>query len=592
MKNMSRKRLILLVLFSGFVLSLFAAPRVTSWIHQGDPGGQYGFQLEESAHSLGIDFIHEVSPFDPKIKNITPWIQGMEGASVTVCDFDNDGWPDIYVTNNRIGSMNRLYMNRGGKRFEEVAEKAGVADVNRAGTGISTGATCADYNNDGYEDLLVSKWGNLELFRNNGDGTFTKVTHEAGLGEWIYASDAIWWDFNRDGCLDIYVGAYWRAEHNLWHLDTTRIMQDDIDISRNGGRNKLYEQMKSGDRCSGTFKEVSQQYGVDDSGWTLAVGAADLNGKGFPDLYVANDYGPDSLFLNIDGSHFKKLTERRGIGDDTKKGMNVAFGDFKNSGRLGIYVTNITEPGYLVEGNMLWENLGNGRFRDVAWSVGAADCGWAWGAVFGDLNNDGYLDIYCANGMVSANPKTEYWYDLFTMSVGINLILEDAATWPSMDSKSWSGYQRSCVFLNDGRGRFRDVAEKVGATDLYDGRGVALADLDRNGTLDVIVANLKGPLLVYLNRVDPSRKWIQFRLQGTKSNRSAIGAQVTVHWNNQMQVQVLDGGGGYSSHSEKLLHFGLGENPKLDHAEIRWPSGKIQVLRQLEPNKLYVVEEP
>jgi len=181
---------------------------------------------------------------------------------------------------------------------------------------------------------------------------------------------------------------------------------------------------------------------------------------------------------------------------------------------------------------------------------------------------------------------------LFTMSVGINLILEDAATWPSMDSKSWSGYQRSCVFLNDGRGRFRDVAEKVGATDLYDGRGVAFADLDRDGTLDVIVANNKGPLLVYLNRVDPSRKWIQFRLRGTKSNRSAIGAQVTLHWNNQMQVQVLDGGGGYSGHSEKLIHFGLGENPKLDHAEIRWPSGKMQVLRQLEPNKLYAVEEP
>ena len=194
--------------------------------------------------------------------------------------------------------------------------------------------------------------------------------------------------------------------------------------------------------------------------------------------------------------------------------------------------------------------------------------------------------------MVSANPKTEYWYDLFTMSVGINLILEDAATWPAMDSKSWSGHQRSRVFLNDGRGRFRDVSAKVEVNDLYDGRGVALADLDRDGTLDVIVANNKGPLLVYLNRVDPSRKWIQFRLKGTKSNRSAIGAQVTLHWNNQMQVQVLDGGGGDSGHSEKLLHFGLGGNPKLDHAEIRWPSGKIQVLRQLEPNKSYVVEEP
>ncbi|MBI4488243.1 MAG: CRTAC1 family protein [Deltaproteobacteria bacterium] len=589
---MTRERLILFVLFSGFVVLLFTVPRVASWIHQGDPGKEYGFHLEESAHSLGIDFVYEVSPFDPKIENITPWIQAMHGASVAICDFNNDGWPDIYVTNTRIGSKNRLYINHGGKRFEEVAEEAGIADVNRPGTGISTGAACADYDNDGYEDLLLYKWGNLELFRNDGDGTFTRVTQEAGLGEWIYASDAIWWDFNRDGCLDIYVGAYWRAEHNLWNLNTTRIMQDDFDRSRNGGRNKLYEQTKTGDRCAGTFKEVSRQYGLDDTGWTLGVGAADLDGNGFPDLYVANDYGPDALFLNIDGSHFKKLIERHGIGDDTKKGMNVAFGDFKNLGWLSIYVTNITEPGYLVEGNMLWENLGNGQFRDVAWNVGAADCGWAWGAVFGDLNNDGHLDIYCANGMVSAAPKTEYWYDLFTMSVGINLILEDAATWPPMKNKSWSGYQLSRVFLNDGKGRFRDVAEKVGVHNLYDGRGVALADLDRDGALDLVVANLHGPLLVYLNHVDPGRKWIQFRLKGTKSNRSAIGTEITLYWNNQKQVQVLDGGGGHSGHSEKLLHFGLGENPKLDHAEIRWPSGRIQLLRQLEPNRLYVVEEP
>ena len=161
-----------------------------------------------------------------------------------------------------------------------------------------------------------------------------------------------------------------------------------------------------------------------------------------------------------------------------------------------------------------------------------------------------------------------------------------------MRDKSWSGYQRSRVFLNDGRGRFQDVAAAVGALDRYDGRGVATADLDRNGTVDVIVANNKGPLVIYLNRVAPSREWIQFRLRGTRSNRSAIGAQVTLHWNDQKQVQVLNGGGGYTGKSEKLLHFGLGEHPQLHHAEIRWPSGQIQVLRDLEPRKSYVVEEP
>jgi enediyne biosynthesis protein E4 len=591
---MATKRLSLIIPFAFSILALFAFSRVSGWLNHDSVHGGFGFHLRESAHSLGIDFVHEISRLDPKIKNTAPMIVRLAGgASVAVCDFNNDGWPDLYVANSQFGTKNRLYINHEGKRFEDVAEKAGVADLNLPDKGVSTGAACADYDNDGNEDLLVHRWGHLELFRNNGDGTFTNVTSRAGLDkDWIYASGATWWDFNRDGCLDLYVGAYYRPEYNLWNLNTTRIYTDDFERARNGGRNKLYEQVKDNGRCTGTFQEASQKYGIDDPGWTLAVGAADLDGNGFPDLYVANDFGPDSLFLNLDGSHFKKLVERHGIGDDTKKGMNVAFGDFNNSGRLSIYVTNITEPGFLVEGNMLWENLGNGKFRDVAWNVGAAECGWAWGAVFGDLNNDGHVDIYAVNGMVSGAPNTEYWYDLFTMSVGINLIIEDLGTWPPMGDKSFSGHQRPCVFLNSGDGVFRDVASKAGVNERFDGRGVALADLDRNGTLDVIVANQNGPLLVYLNSVEPERKWIQFRLKGTKSNRSAIGTQVTLYWNNQKQVQVLDGGGGYTGHSEKLLHFGLGKDPKLDRAEIRWPSGKVQTLRDLEPNKLHVVEEP
>ncbi|MFQ5684741.1 MAG: FG-GAP-like repeat-containing protein [Candidatus Binatia bacterium] len=584
---MTRKRLVLLGLLLTSILLLFVVPRVYRRMDGSGNGEVFGFQLQESAHSLGIEFVHEISRLDPKIANVTPMIAGFSGASVSIADVNNDGWPDLYVTNSRIGSKNRLYVNRDGTVFDEEAVRAGVADVNRPGTGVSTGSAWADYDNDGHEDLLLVKWGNPELFRNNGDGTFTRVTQEARLRPWIYASDAIWWDFNRDGCLDIYMAAYFRPEHNLWNLDTTRILQEDFEQSRNGGRNQLYE-----GHCDGTFKEVSEKYGLDDPGWTFAVGAADLDGNGFPDLYVANDFGPDALFLNIDGSHFERVVERHGIGDDTKKGMNVDFGDFRNSGRLGIYVTNITEPGFLVEGNMLWENLGSGHFREVAWKVGAADGGWGWGAQFGDLNNDGYVDIYAVNGMVSAGPKDEYWYDLTNMSIGVNLIIEDAATWPAMKHRSFSGYQRARVFLNDGKGRFRDVADKVGVKDRFDGRTAALADLDRNGTLDVIVANQRGPLLAYLNHVDSKRKWIQFRLKGTESNRSAIGAEVTLYWNDQKQVQVINGGNGYGGHSERLLHFGLGENPKVHRAEIQWPSGKMQVLRGLESNKLHVVVEP
>ncbi|MFQ5683287.1 MAG: CRTAC1 family protein [Candidatus Binatia bacterium] len=589
---MTRKRLVLLGLLLTSIVLLFVVPRVYRWMDRSGNGEVIGFQLQESARSLGIDFVHETARFDPRLNNINPWLAGLSGASATISDFNSDGWPDIYVTNSRIGSKNRLYLNRQGTGFNEVAETAGIADVNRTGTGVSTGSAWGDYDNDGDEDLLLYKWGRLDLFRNNRNGTLTRVTNKAGLGDWIYASSAIWWDFNRDGCLDIYVGAYFRAENDLWHLKTTRIMQEDFERSRNGGRNKLYEQVKTAKRCQGTFREASQRYGLGHTGWTFTVASADIDGNGYADLYVANDYGPDALFLNVDGSHFKKIVEHHGIGDDTKKGMGVAFGDFKNSGRLSIYVTNIIKPGYLIEGNLLWENLGNGQFRDVAWELGSADGGWGWGTQFGDFNNDGYLDIYCANGMVSGKPGSEYWYDLFNMSIGVDLILEDAATWPPMEQKTWSGYQLSRVFLNDGRGRYRDVAKTVGVTDRFDGRGVALADLDRNGTLDVIVANQRGPLLVYLNHVEPSKKWIRFRLRGTQSNRNAIGARVTLYWNDQMQVQENNGGTGYASQSEKVLHFGLGRDPELHRAEIRWPSGRTQVLRGLKPDKVIMATEP
>jgi hypothetical protein len=567
-------------------VSPFAYIHFADGTNQGDGAAEFGSSLTESAQFLKIKFIHEGPEFDPIIKNVMPWMASL-GASAAIADINNDGWPDVYVTNSRIGSKNRLYLNRGGGTFEEVAEKAGVADVNRQDTGVSMGAAWGDCDNNGYEDLLLFKWGYLELFRNDGDGTFARVTREAGLGDWIYANDAIWWDFNRDGCLDIYVAAYFRPEHNLWHLDTTRILHNDFERSQNAGRNKLYE-----NQCNGTFKEVSQRYGLDDPGWSLSVGAADLDGNGWSDLYVANDFGPDSLFLNRDGSHFKRLIDRHGIGDDTKKGMNVAFGDFNNSGRLSIYVTNITKRGFLLEGNMLWENLGHGQFREVAWQVGAADGGWGWGGQFGDLNNDGHLDIYTVNGFISADRKTEYWYELGTMATSASFIVEDAKNWPPIGNRSLSGHEHSRIFLNDGKGRFREVAQAVGSRDTHDGRAVSLADLDNNGSLDVVVANQRGPLLVYLNRVDPGRKWIQFWLRGTKTNRSAIGSRVTLYWDDQRQVQEVDGGSGFAGHSDKRLHFGLGENPTIHRAEIRWLSGKVQVLTSLEPNRLYSIEEP
>ena len=204
--------------------------------------------------------------------------------------------------------------------------------------------------------------------------------------------------------------------------------------------------------------------------------------------------------------------------------------------------------------------------------------GWSFGAQFGDLNNDGTLDLYLVNGYISADRDKNYWYDFSKITGGNSTIISDAAHWPAMEGRSLSGYQQKRVWLNDGSGRFVNVAQAVGATDNYDGRSVALVDLWNRGVLDVVVANQKGPLLIYKNTAAPENKWIDFELEGTASNRSAIGAEVRLFWDGQQQVQQVSGGSGFCAQNQRRLHFGLGKNPRLEKAEIRWPSGKAQTI--------------
>jgi hypothetical protein len=218
--------------------------------------------------------------------------------------------------------------------------------------------------------------------------------------------------------------------------------------------------------------------------------------------------------------------------------------------------------------------------------------GWSFGAQFGDLNNDGTLDLYLTNGYVSLDRTRSYWYDFTKIAGGNSAIIGDAKDWPAMDGRSLSGYQQKHVWLNDGAGRFVDVAQAVGVTDTYDGRAVAMADLWNRGVLDVVVANQRGPLLLYKNTVAPGNHWIEFNLKGTKSNRSAIGAQVELAWNDQKQIQEVSGGSGFSAQNDRRLHFGLGKEVQLKGAVIRWPSGKVQKIGSLVPDKLYTIEEP
>lgn len=547
---------------------------------------RYGFCYQEVSKQAGIHFVHEAPVLDAKLQGIMPEVASM-GASVSIVDYNRDGWPDIYVTNSRIGSMNHLYRNNHDGTFTDVAPQLGIADVNKPGTGVSMGAVWGDYDNDGYEDLYLIKWGKPELFHNDQGHGFTEVKN-AGLPDWINANTAVWLDYDDDGKLDLFVGGYYPEDVNLWHLKNTRMMPNSFEYADNGGRKYLFHNLGNGH-----FEEVSAKVGIKSRRWALACAAADLEGNGYPDLFVANDYGVSELYLN-DHGHFHEAGAQTGVGFAPKSGMDAAFGDIFNQGKFSIYVSNISEEGVLIQGNNLWvpEDGKALHYQNMAQAMGVELGGWSFGAQFGDLNNDGTMDLFLENGYISASKTRSYWYDFSKVAGGNSSIISDATHWPAFDGRSLSGYQEKKVWINDGEGKFEDVAEAVGVRNRYDGRSVALADLWNTGTLDAVVANQSGPLLIYKDVVAPGNDWLEFRLEGTKSNRSAIGATMTLYWNGQQQVQEVQGGSGFAAENERRLHFGLGKNPRIEKAVIHWPSGTVQTLTDLTPNKLYDVKEP
>jgi hypothetical protein len=590
-------RVIVTILFIGLILVPLAIKRMSAR-HNSDQStadgatalARHGFYLQEVSHAAGIDFVHQAPALDPKLEPIMPEVASM-GASVSIVDFDRDGWPDIYVVNSAIGSENSLYRNMGDGTFKDVAGELGIADVNQEGTGVSTGAVWGDYDNDGYEDLFLIKWGRPELYHNDQGRGFTRVSEQAGLPAWINADTAIWFDYDGDGLLDLFVGGYYADDIDLWHIKTTRIMPDSFEYAKNGGRKYLFHNLGNG-----KFEEVSAKLGIDSHRWALAASAADIRGTGHPDLFVSNDYGVSELYFN-DGKKFHEVGKETGIGFSPKSGMSAGFGDILNQGQYAVYVSNISEDGVLIQGNNLWVpkqgTSGDAiQYENLARDFGVELGGWSFGAQFGDLNNDGTLDLYLANGYISLDRNRSYWYDFSKVAGGNSTIIGDAKNWPAFEGRSLSGYQNKRVWLNDGAGKFIDVAQAVGVNDTYDGRAVALADLWNRGVLDVVVANQKGPLLVYKNTVTPDNAWIEFQLEGTSSNRSAIGAKVTMYWNGEKQAQEISGGSGFAAENDRRLHFGLGKAPKIEKAVIRWPSGKVQTIDQPVPNQLHKMKEP
>lgn len=537
--------------------------------------------FEEVADRAGIRHQHASRSFKNAYADIMKGYTAL-GAAVAVGDYNGDGFEDFFATTSEDHGKNLLYRNNGDFTFTEMGEAAGVANGNDE-SNASADAMWFDYNNDGRLDLLVIRFGHSQLFENMGDGTFKEVSTQAGLNQqYLNSIVAIAFDYDRDGYLDILFGNYFQPV-NLFNPSTPHFFPESFETANNGGGVTLYH--NNGD---GTFTHMTDKAGLRFSGWVLDLGHADADHDGDDDLYVAVDFGQDRFFVNNGDGTFTDMTEKA-IGVDTKKGMNADWGDFNNDGLFDVYVTNITDE-YMREGNFLWKNNGDLTFTDVARETGTYDTGWGWAGKFFDYDNDGWLDLYVVNGWVSAGEEN-YVVDIFQLITSPNVDLSDARNWPPMGNKTLSGYQEKWLFHNQEGTLFTNEAARHGLNSKLDGRGIAVADFDNDGRLDLLVSNANARPFLYRNIQPTGNHWVQFSLKGTRSNPLAVEARLWVTAGGQTQVGFVNGGNGFASQSMLRVHFGLGKATQIERLEVAWPSGVRQTFTNLQPDRMYVVVE-
>jgi len=539
------------------------------------PAAESAPGFEDVTAKAGVAVRHHNRQFDNQYARIMAGYTAL-GASASVADYDGDGFDDLFVTDSAADGRNHLYHNNGNLTFTDVTAQSGI-DTGNDAENASADSLWFDFNNDGKPDLLVVRFGHNQLYQNLGQGRFKDVTREASLYRYGNSITAIAFDYDHDGFVDLFVGNYFQPV-NLFHPETPRFFPESFETANNGGGVIAFH-----NNGNGTFTDVTEKIGLKASGWTLDIGHGDANGDGWDDLYVACDFGTDRFFVNNGDGTFRDATEKS-IGFDTKKGMNAEWADYDNDGLLDIYVTNITDE-YMKEGNFLWHNNGNLTFTDVSRETGTADTGWGWGAKFFDYDNDGWLDLYVMNGWVTAGPE-DYVPDIFEMIIKPGIDLADARNWPPMGNKSLSGRQTKKLFHNERGQAFTDQAARHGLDSTRDGRGIAIADFDNDGRLDVFAANANSEPYLYHNVMPRGNHWAEFTLAGTKSNRGAVGAQVRATAGGRTYLRFVDGGNGFAGQSTARVHFGLGTSTAIESLEVRWPSGLKQVFAHVPVDRI------
>jgi hypothetical protein len=522
-------------------------------------------QFEDVAAASGIRFVHY------KGSHALSTILEEAGPGVCVADYDGDGFQDIYFVNGRnldadLGLRNALYRNNGDGTFTDVTEKAGVP-----GNAYGLGCVWGDYDNDGHPDLYVTQYGKNVLYRNNGDGTFTDVTAKARVDGsdfgTVFHSGATFFDYDRDGYLDLYAGGY--VEFGPRSKQTCTIgyvVQASCAPSEyKGSPAVLYHNNRDG-----TFTNVTKAAGIyQPKGKNLSVQAIDYDNDGWPDLFVANDGLEVYLYHNEHNGTFKEVAltsgVARGANGNVMAAMCISFGDYDNDGLLDLYISD-----WQGSGDHIWHNDGEGFLEEVTERTGifaSTSRVLSFGGGFFDYDNDGRLDLFIANGHVYQGVEK---------------------TAPEIHYK-----QINLLFHNEGNGKFVDVTSAAGSgfATTHLGRGAAFADFRNDGSIDIVVGNNGDPPLLLRNRSSSGNHFVNFRLAGTKSNRDAMGARIKLLAGGMVQVREIAGGGSYLSQSDLRAHFGLGSNTRVASIEISWPSGIQQTFRDLAADQFYLVEE-
>ena len=541
-----------------FATQLTSAPQLTGTFPR----------FTDVAADVGLDLVN-VSGSTQK-----EYVVEVNGNGAGFFDYDGDGDMDLVVTNGStlegLASGSRpmlvLYDNDGG-RFRDVSAETGLT-----ATGWGMGVCIADYDNDGHRDIYLTAYGPNVLYRNNGDQTFSNRTAVAGVGDPLWSTTCAFGDYDRDGDVDLYVANYVEFDSETipgrGETDVCRYMGLDVFCGPRGLRgapDRLYR--NNGD---GTFVDATVESAVDLAPhYGLGVAFSDFDNDGWPDIYVANDVMPNFLFHNDrDGTFTEKgLISGTALGHDGREqaGMGVAIGDYDGNGYMDIFVTNFSR-----DTNTLYQNLGDLVFADATTTSGMGNTSFnylGWGTEFVDLDNDGWLDVFVANGHV----------------------------YPEIDQLETgrSYLQRKEVYPNLGNGRFVEIASRIGGDLLVpqSARGATFGDYDNDGDIDVLTINMNAPPNLYRNEGGNEGRWVSLRLEGTRSNRDAIGARVEAEVGGRVRVSEVRSGGSYLSHNDMRVHFGLGSLDSIDRLRISWPSGLVEEFPAVEASRFVTLRE-